>query len=189
MRAVGLERQRFHPPAEDLQLAAVEHAVVVGQDGRAQVVFQRLHVVVKAGKHHATARCDLELGQAVVLGVEVGRHAAFDLAVLPYAAAQRHACQVCDAAYQFGRNVGLAFQLVDDLLDFKSTSEAFGKPSGGADLQLGLATAPVLYAWQQFPDSALRELVPEGVEGAIVGSALYKGAFTLPEAFEVAGRP
>ena len=32
-------------------------------------------------------------------------------------------------------------------------------------------------------------LVPEGVEGAIVGSALYAGAFTLPEAIDVAGRP
>lgn len=36
---------------------------------------------------------------------------------------------------------------------------------------------------------ALRALVPEGVEGAIVGSALYKGAFTLPQALDVAGRP
>jgi phosphoribosylformimino-5-aminoimidazole carboxamide ribotide isomerase/phosphoribosylanthranilate isomerase len=36
--------------------------------------------------------------------------------------------------------------------------------------------------------SALRELVPLGVEGAIVGKALYAGAFTLPEALDVAGR-
>lgn len=35
----------------------------------------------------------------------------------------------------------------------------------------------------------LRELVPNGVEGAIVGSALYRGAFTLPDALDVAGRP
>ena len=37
--------------------------------------------------------------------------------------------------------------------------------------------------------AALRELVPVGVEGAIVGKALYAGAFTLPEALDVAGRP
>jgi phosphoribosylanthranilate isomerase len=37
--------------------------------------------------------------------------------------------------------------------------------------------------------AAIRELVPAGVEGAIVGSALYRGAFTLPEALDVAGRP
>ncbi|WP_138418557.1 bifunctional 1-(5-phosphoribosyl)-5-((5-phosphoribosylamino)methylideneamino)imidazole-4-carboxamide isomerase/phosphoribosylanthranilate isomerase PriA [Sinomonas gamaensis] len=35
---------------------------------------------------------------------------------------------------------------------------------------------------------ALRELVPLGVEGAIVGKALYAGKFTLPEALDVAGR-
>lgn len=35
--------------------------------------------------------------------------------------------------------------------------------------------------------AALRELVPSGLEGAIVGKALYSGAFTLPEALDVAG--
>ncbi len=37
--------------------------------------------------------------------------------------------------------------------------------------------------------AALRALVPLGVEGAIVGKALYAGAFTLPQALDVAGRP
>lgn len=37
--------------------------------------------------------------------------------------------------------------------------------------------------------AAIRELVDAGVEGAIIGSALYKGAFTLPEALDAAGRP
>jgi phosphoribosylanthranilate isomerase len=36
---------------------------------------------------------------------------------------------------------------------------------------------------------AIRGLVAAGVEGAIIGSALYRGAFTLPEALDVAGRP
>lgn len=35
---------------------------------------------------------------------------------------------------------------------------------------------------------ALRALVPLGVEGAIVGKALYSGQFTLPEALDIAGR-
>jgi phosphoribosyl isomerase A len=34
----------------------------------------------------------------------------------------------------------------------------------------------------------LRALVPDGVEGAIVGKALYAGAFTLEQALDVAGR-
>ncbi|PKQ25743.1 MAG: bifunctional 1-(5-phosphoribosyl)-5-((5-phosphoribosylamino)methylideneamino)imidazole-4-carboxamide isomerase/phosphoribosylanthranilate isomerase PriA [Actinobacteria bacterium HGW-Actinobacteria-4] len=37
--------------------------------------------------------------------------------------------------------------------------------------------------------AALRNLTRSGVEGAIVGKALYAGAFTLPEALDVAGRP
>ena len=37
--------------------------------------------------------------------------------------------------------------------------------------------------------AAIRELVPDGVEGAIIGWALYKGASTLPEALDLAGRP
>ncbi len=36
---------------------------------------------------------------------------------------------------------------------------------------------------------AIRALVPVGVEGAIVGSALYQGQFTIEEALGVAGRP
>jgi phosphoribosylformimino-5-aminoimidazole carboxamide ribotide isomerase/phosphoribosylanthranilate isomerase len=35
--------------------------------------------------------------------------------------------------------------------------------------------------------AALHELVPLGLEGAIVGKALYAGAFTLPEALDIAG--
>lgn len=41
-------------------------------------------------------------------------------------------------------------QLVDDVLDFDSSEEVLGKP-GGADLHLGLATAPTLYAWEEHP--------------------------------------
>lgn len=73
--------------------------------------------------------------------------------------AEAMAQSVRDAAYSYGRNVGIAFQLVDDLLDFRSTSAGFGKPSGGADLRLGLATAPVLFAWQQYPDEGLKGMV------------------------------
>nr|CAD7434622.1 unnamed protein product [Timema monikensis] len=56
-----------------------------------------------------------------------------------------------EVVFQYGRNVGLAFQLVDDLLDFVSSSAAMGKPTA-ADLKLGLATAPVLFACEKYPE-------------------------------------
>uniref|UniRef100_A0A667YDI5 All trans-polyprenyl-diphosphate synthase PDSS1 n=1 Tax=Myripristis murdjan TaxID=586833 RepID=A0A667YDI5_9TELE len=59
--------------------------------------------------------------------------------------------EVHEIAFQYGRNVGIAFQLVDDVLDFTSCANHLGKPSA-ADLRLGLATGPVLFACQQFPE-------------------------------------
>ncbi|XP_075408650.1 all trans-polyprenyl-diphosphate synthase PDSS1 isoform X1 [Tenrec ecaudatus] len=58
---------------------------------------------------------------------------------------------VHEIAYQYGKNVGIAFQLIDDVLDFTSCSYKMGKPTS-ADLKLGLATGPVLFACQQFPE-------------------------------------
>ncbi|KAF8154864.1 isoprenoid synthase domain-containing protein [Crassisporium funariophilum] len=56
-----------------------------------------------------------------------------------------------EIAYAYGRNLGIAFQLVDDVLDYESASATLGKP-GGADLSLGLATGPALYAWEEHPE-------------------------------------
>ncbi|KAG8219397.1 isoprenoid synthase domain-containing protein [Butyriboletus roseoflavus] len=64
-----------------------------------------------------------------------------------------------EVAYAYGRNVGIAFQLVDDILDF-SSSTALGKPGSGADLRLGLATGPVLYAAEEYPE--LEPLIARG---------------------------
>lgn len=58
---------------------------------------------------------------------------------------------VVDAAYSFGRNLGLCFQIVDDMLDYTVSESTLGKPAG-ADLKLGLATAPVLFAWEKYPE-------------------------------------
>ena len=55
------------------------------------------------------------------------------------------------AAFEYGRNLGIAFQLIDDLLDFESSQSELGKPAA-ADLKLGLATAPVLYASSHFDE-------------------------------------
>lgn len=56
-----------------------------------------------------------------------------------------------EAAYLYGKNLGLAFQLVDDLLDYTRDEKELGKPAG-ADLELGLATAPLLFAWKTMPE-------------------------------------
>ncbi|KAF2772685.1 terpenoid synthase [Teratosphaeria nubilosa] len=59
--------------------------------------------------------------------------------------------EIVEAAYQYGKNLGLAFQLVDDMLDYTISGQELGKPAG-ADLELGLATAPLLFAWKNNKD-------------------------------------
>jgi octaprenyl-diphosphate synthase len=55
----------------------------------------------------------------------------------------------------FGLNLGISFQLIDDLLDYFACEEEFGKPVG-KDLREGKITLPLIYA--------LKDLTPEEAE-------------------------
>ena len=58
----------------------------------------------------------------------------------------------------YGYNLGMAFQIVDDVLDFQGTEEELGKPVG-SDLLLGTLTLPtLLYAEEHPDDPAVRRL-------------------------------
>ncbi|MGH9956030.1 MAG: polyprenyl synthetase family protein, partial [Pyrinomonadaceae bacterium] len=62
----------------------------------------------------------------------------------------------CAALAEYGLNLGTAFQLIDDLLDFTASDEALGKASG-ADLLAGKVTLPLIYLIDT--DDSGRELV------------------------------
>ncbi|MDC3415378.1 heptaprenyl diphosphate synthase component II [Aquibacillus salsiterrae] len=49
------------------------------------------------------------------------------------------------ALYWYGYNIGMSYQIIDDILDFTSTEKQLGKPAG-SDLLQGNITLPVLYA-------------------------------------------
>ena len=52
-----------------------------------------------------------------------------------------------EALAEYGRNAGLAFQLVDDLLDFTASAQQLGKPVL-SDLKEGKVTLPLIYAME-----------------------------------------
>jgi octaprenyl-diphosphate synthase len=52
---------------------------------------------------------------------------------------------------EYGDNLGIAFQIVDDILDFTSTEEAMGKPVG-SDLVQGTLTLPAILLAERYPD-------------------------------------
>ncbi|MBW4680915.1 MAG: solanesyl diphosphate synthase [Microcoleus vaginatus WJT46-NPBG5] len=58
--------------------------------------------------------------------------------------------ELAEDLYSYGRHIGLAFQIVDDILDFTGSTEALGKPAA-SDLKSGNLTAPVLFALEEKP--------------------------------------
>jgi len=77
-----------------------------------------------------------------------------------------------EAMYEYGKRLGLAFQVVDDILDFTQSTEQLGKPQG-QDLATGNLTAPSIYAMSKSP-----ELV-----GLVKGR--FKGDGDLERALEI----
>lgn len=88
--------------------------------------------------------------------------------------------------YGYGRDIGLAFQIVDDILDFTSSTDTLGKPVG-SDLKSGNLTAPVLFALEEIPSLEVlieREFVQTGdLEQAI---ALIKESKGIQRSRELA---
>lgn len=77
------------------------------------------------------------------------------------------------ACEEFGYHLGMAYQIVDDILDFTGASLDLGKPAQ-ADMHLGLATAPLLFAAQE-----QRELIP-------IMQRRFKASGDIPKAFSLA---
>ncbi|WOL14507.1 hypothetical protein Cni_G23287 [Canna indica] len=63
---------------------------------------------------------------------------------------------ICEQMFEYGKNLGLSFQVVDDILDFTQSTEQLGKPAG-SDLSKGNLTAPVIFALEKEPK--LREII------------------------------
>ncbi|CAA2967758.1 solanesyl diphosphate synthase 3, chloroplastic mitochondrial isoform X1 [Olea europaea subsp. europaea] len=69
--------------------------------------------------------------------------------------------EVSILAYEYGKNLGLAYQLIDDILDFTGTTTSLGKGSL-SDIHHGIITAPILFAMEEFPE--LRAVVDRGFD-------------------------
>ncbi len=63
----------------------------------------------------------------------------------------------CAALASYGENLGMAFQIVDDLLDYREQKETTGKPSG-LDLREHKVTLPLIHALRGMSSSSRREV-------------------------------
>lgn len=83
-----------------------------------------------------------------------------------------------DRLGQFGRQVGMAFQIVDDILDFESTTADLGKPVGN-DLRQGTVTLPAMLFIDEARSETERQLVAEVITGQVEDEAQVNEAIRL----------
>ena len=93
----------------------------------------------------------------------------------------------------YGSDIGLAFQVMDDILDLREGTQELGKPAGN-DLRQGTVTLPtMIYADKLTPGSPAEELLRRVVEGTETSDAAFdevvsqiRASTALDEATEVA---
>ena len=80
---------------------------------------------------------------------------------------------VVAAVETYGRHLGLAFQIVDDILDVEGTTERIGK-SAGKDAAAGKPTYPALFGLDESRRMAARSVAEAraALEGAAIGGRL-----------------
>jgi octaprenyl-diphosphate synthase len=90
----------------------------------------------------------------------------------------------CGALGNFGENLGMAFQIADDLLDYREAKETTGKPSG-LDLREHKVTLPLIHALREMSPAARSEVdrlfaaetVSEGEIASVVQIVADNGGF------------
>jgi len=127
----------------------------------------------------------------------------FELATVASALLSPVTEDVIQSMHLFGKNMGMAFQIIDDILDFTGSAETVGKPVG-SDLRQGLITAPAIFFLQETGDFSVLEglenyeitdetvnLIIEGVRqsGAIDQSFEYATRFINQSRLHLASFP
>lgn len=96
--------------------------------------------------------------------------------------------EIVESLRLYGERLGLAFQIVDDVLDFVADEETLGKPVG-SDLRQGLITLPTLLFLQRDPDyPALRRVLAGTRSQEVVEDAVQAVATSpiIDQAMEMA---
>ena len=103
--------------------------------------------VIAAGEvHQLMVSHDLAITQAVYEQVISAKTAALFAAACELGAVVSDQPQWRDALRSYGQNLGMAFQVVDDALDYQASAEEIGKAIGD-DFRDGKVTLPVIFAY------------------------------------------
>ncbi len=72
--------------------------------------------------------------------------------------------QEIEVLHNYGMNLGIAFQIIDDILDYTEDQATIGKPAGN-DLRQGMVTLPLIYTLQDSSQNSHHQKVQELLNG------------------------
>jgi octaprenyl-diphosphate synthase len=125
---------------------AFELMVGAGSMQALEILARASRVIAEGEVLQLTRAHDLDLSQDVYLEIIKAKTAELFAAAAESGAVSAGASpERCKALRKFGQDLGLAFQLVDDALDYSGDSETLGK-NPGDDFREGKATLPLLLA-------------------------------------------
>lgn len=87
------------------------------------------------------------------------------------------------ALWDYGFNLGIAFQLVDDLLDYTADQAALGKPIG-SDLREGKLTLPIILLRDRAPEQA-RPIIDQVVRDADISEEAWRQLLGLLREYDI----
>ncbi len=95
--------------------------------------------------------------------------------------------RMCRLFWNIGHNIGMAFQIMDDILDYTSTDDVLGKPVGN-DLREGIYTLPLILAMRNNNNAFLDILNKESYSDEDIANIikLVKENGGLEEAIDIA---
>ncbi|WP_294392434.1 polyprenyl synthetase family protein [uncultured Sphingomonas sp.] len=137
------------------------------EDGSLRVlrILSNASAVIAEGEvNQLTAQRRIETGEERYLDIIGAKTAALFAAACRIAAVVAERSDECEQALDaYGRNLGIAFQLVDDAIDYASDDKTMGKDAGD-DFRDGKVTLPVILAHARGND-AERRFWREAMEG------------------------
>jgi geranylgeranyl pyrophosphate synthase len=100
-----------------------------------------------------TSRCDVDR-EAYFRRIYAKTASLFETAAITAAHISNVEANVIEDLRQYGYGIGVAFQIIDDVLDFTAEESMIGKPVG-SDLKQGIITLPTLNFISMYPDNAI----------------------------------
>ena len=175
----------------DYMLAKAEELVADTQNLRVIKLFARTIMALCSGElNQAFNAFNLEQTRQQYLERIAGKTASLlTLATESGAILSQAPEESVGALKEYGYNLGIVFQIVDDILDFIGTEEEMGKPIG-SDLAEGTLTLPAMLLLQRYPgDNPVRRLFQhQGDDGENIELAIeqVRSSSIIPECYQLA---